>query len=104
MQELTQATWSEVWADSRNVAAMRRDLQRAYLDRMTDVVVPAQGSMPADARAVARMQLTDLDRRLARALAAGGVDAYTRAHLTESRDRISKVLEAGLEVERRTGR
>jgi hypothetical protein len=50
------------------------------------------------------MQLTDLDRRLARALAAGGVDAYTRAHLTESRDRISKVLEAGLEVERRTGR
>jgi hypothetical protein len=104
MQELTQATWSEVWAGSRNVAAMRRDLQRAYLDRMTDVVVPAQGSMPADARAVARMQLTDLDRRLARALAAGGVDAYTRAHLTESRDRISKVLEAGLEVERRTGR
>jgi hypothetical protein len=55
---------------------------------------------PADARSVARMQLRDLDRKLARVTAAGAsLDAYTRAHLEESRARIQKALTAGLEAE-----
>lgn len=80
---------------------MRRDLQRAYLDRMTEIVATQQDRMPADARAVARMRLTDLDRRIAQRLeaAAGSLDAYTVAHLEESRARISKALDAGLELE-----
>ena len=47
------------------------------------------------------MQLRELDRRLARVGAAGtGLDAYTRAHIDESRARIQKALTAGLEAER----
>jgi hypothetical protein len=58
--------------------------------------------MPADARAVARMSLADLERRLAQRLAnPGRYDAYTRAHLEESRARLQKALDAGLEVELR---
>jgi len=45
------------------------------------------------------MQLTELDRRLAAGLASGGGDAYTRAHLAESRARIQRALDAGLDVE-----
>jgi hypothetical protein len=48
------------------------------------------------------MRLTDLDRRLGARLAApGALDAITVAHLTESRARIQRALEAGLEVDRR---
>jgi hypothetical protein len=101
MEELTRAVWSEAWAGSRNVGAMRRDLQRAYLDRMTEIAAIPQPRMPADARSVARYRLRDLDGRLQRALGGGGLDAYTRAHLMESRQRIAKAMDAGLEVERR---
>jgi hypothetical protein len=100
MEELTRSVWSESWSGSRNVSAMRRDLQRVYLDRMGEIIATPPARMPADARSVARYRLRDLDGRLQRAVAAGALDAYTRAHLMESRQRIAKVMEAGLEVER----
>jgi hypothetical protein len=69
---------------------------------MTQMLVHPADHTPADARSVARMQLKDLDRRLAVSLAAGKtLDAYTRAHLEEARARIGKALSAGLEAERR---
>jgi hypothetical protein len=47
------------------------------------------------------MRLLDLDRRLASRLAApASLDAITVAHFTESRARIARALEAGLDVER----
>ncbi|MGH8697900.1 MAG: zinc-dependent metalloprotease, partial [Burkholderiales bacterium] len=101
MDELTRAVWSEVWSSpGRNVTAMRRDLQRAYLDRLTTLVVRPEERTPADARAVARLRLADLSRRIARRLAPPAVfDAYTTAHLEEVRARIEKALEAELETQ-----
>ena len=52
----------------------------------------------ADARAVARWELTQLRSRIDSAQA-GASDAYTRAHLFEALARIDKALEAGLEAE-----
>jgi len=102
MDELSRAVWSEVWGGSTaSVSSLRRDLQRAHLDRMTALVVDPPDRMPADARAVARSRLRDLDGRLERALSGGAsMDAYTRAHLEEARDWIAKSLEAGLQSER----
>ncbi|MGH7608099.1 MAG: zinc-dependent metalloprotease [Gemmatimonadales bacterium] len=96
MDELTRAVWTEVWtAPGRNVSAMRRDLQRAYLNELTEIVVQPAERMPADARAVARAQLTDLNRRLGARLAPPArFDAYTLAHLQEARARIAKALDA----------
>ena len=56
---------------------------------------PAPGT-PEDARAVARMTLTGLGADLDRALAVPrpGLDSYTRAHLSESRERIHRALDA----------
>ena len=63
---------------------------------MTRLLVdPAEGT-PADARAVARWQLQRLGERM-EGVSAG--DAYTAAHLEESRARIHKALMAGLEAE-----
>jgi hypothetical protein len=103
MEDLTRSIWSEAWSAPRNITATRRDLQRAYLDRMTEIIATPPARMPADARALARYRLGDLDRRLQRALT-GRLDAYTRAHLLESRQRIAKAVEAGLEVERAAAR
>ncbi|MFO7260504.1 MAG: zinc-dependent metalloprotease [bacterium] len=99
---LTESVWSEVWSGgARNIPVLRRDLQRAYLDRMTTLLVNPPAQMPADARAVARMRLQDLDRRIAARINAPALDDYTRAHLLEARARIAKALDAGLEAERR---
>ena len=105
MAQLSQATFAEVWsAPGRNVAAMRRDLQRAYVDQLTQLVVMPPDRTPADARAVARAELSGLNRRLAARLAPPArYDAYTLAHLQEVRARIQKALDAELEVEKGTG-
>jgi hypothetical protein len=103
MDEVTRAIWSEVWTGpGRNVSATRRDLQRAYIDQLTTIVATPADRTPADARAVARARLVDLNRRIgARLTPPVTFDAYTTAHLQEVRARIGKALEAGLEVERR---
>jgi hypothetical protein len=103
MDSVTRAIWSEIWTvPARNVTATRRDLQRAYLDQLTGLLVTPVERTPADARAVARLRLGDLGRRIgARLSTAGAFDAYTIAHLQEARARIQKALEAGLEAERR---
>jgi hypothetical protein len=103
MDELTRAIWSEAWsAPGGNTGALRRDLQRAHVDQLTAIIATPPDRMPADARAVARQQLVTLDRRLAARLQPPArFDAYTSAHLQETRARIRKALDAGLEVEKR---
>ena len=103
MDQLTSAIWNEVWSTpGRNVAALRRDLQRAHLDQLSQLVAMPPDRLPADARAVARQQLASLDRRLAARLQPPArFDGYTSAHLQEARARIKLALEAGLDVERR---
>jgi hypothetical protein len=97
--ELNRGIWSEVYRPGGNIGSMRRDLQRAHLDRMIEILVKPEARMPADARSLARMQLSELSGRIGSRLAAGGMDAYTRAHLEESRARIGKALQARLELE-----
>ena len=101
MENLTQAIWSEVWTrPGRNVPAMRRDLQRAYLDRLTRIVTNAPSRMPADARSVARLRLQELQTRISRRLSPPySFDDYTLAHLQEAQARVERALEAGLELE-----
>jgi hypothetical protein len=78
----------------------RRDVQRAYLDRLCQMVVSPPAGLPDDARALARLQLTRIDSRAARALAGEGpMGDYTRAHLLESRARIKRALDAGRETD-----
>lgn len=94
MDAITAAVWSDL--EDGHISANRRDLQRAYLDAMSDLVVDPANGTPADARAVARWQLEQLRERMG---TASGSDAYTAAHLNESMARIEKALEAGLEAE-----
>lgn len=101
--ELTEAIWSEAWtAPGRSAGPLRRNLQRAYLDRMTGLLLAPPERLPADAAAVARRELRDLEKRLRQRLApprpSGGFDAYTEAHLEDALARIEKVLAAQYEM------
>jgi hypothetical protein len=100
---LTIAIWAEAGAGARgrlvaprNITSVRRDVQRLHLNTLIQMTVSPAPGTPEDARAVARMTLTGLGADLDRALAVPrpGLDSYTRAHLSEARDRIHRALDA----------
>ena len=100
---LTRAIWMELdfrpgskQGTARSTGSVRRDVQRAHLNNMIRMTVSPVPGTPEDARALARATLVDLQRRLAHALDddRASLDAYTLAHLADSRDRIGRALEA----------
>jgi hypothetical protein len=98
---LTGAIWSELGYPRldgkpslpRNITSVRRDLQRLYLNSLIRMVVSPLPDTPEDARSLARMTLADLATQLDRARRTD-LDTYTRAHLTDSRERIAQALNA----------
>jgi hypothetical protein len=73
----------------------RRELQRAFVDRLTTLLVDPPANTPDDARALSRLALSRIDSRCARALAVEGpMGDNTRAHLLETRARIRRALDA----------
>jgi hypothetical protein len=102
-ETLTQSVWAELGiragskqGHGRNIRSVRRDVQRLHLNAMIAMVVAPPAGMPEDARSLARATLTGLDNRLAHALEEDGsqLDAYSRAHLADSHERIARALEA----------
>jgi len=100
---LTRAIWAEAAypaagraAVPRNITSVRRDLQRLYLNSLIRMIVSPLPETPEDARTLARATLADLAGELDRALLRRGVelDPYTRAHLVDSKERISQALNA----------
>jgi hypothetical protein len=115
-QNLTDGIWSELasGSDSKKVSAstIRRNLQRDHLRRLATIVLgnrrsPLEdlygyvvflggSSVPADARSLARLHLGNIATRIDKKLGMpdAEIDDTTRAHLTECRQRIAKVLES----------
>jgi hypothetical protein len=58
------------------------------------MIVSPLPETPEDARTLARMTLSDLAVQLDRAAGKAELDAYTRAHLIDSRERITQALNA----------
>jgi hypothetical protein len=106
---LTKSLWSEVGEGAAGLKALegpstRRQVQRAYVDKLSNLVTSPAPGAPDDARALARLQLTRIDARCARALAGQApMGDYTRAHLLETRARIKRTLEANRQIETSSG-
>ena len=103
---MTKMLWGEVGSGAGpgmkalDGTSTRRQVQRAYVDRLATMVVNPPPGAPDDARALARLQLSRVDSRAERALAGSGVMGdYTRAHLLETRARIKRSLEAGRDAD-----
>ncbi len=123
-RSLTDGIWSDLdhlpsGKDEKFTLSMiRRNLQREYLRRLSGMVLGSGGSpygdsisfivfmrggsasVPADARALARLHLKEISSRINKTLETTTlkIDDTTRAHLEEARHRIAKVLEANLDV------
>ena len=107
MSELRSGLWSEL-RSGRTIDVYRRNLQRAYVDRMEFLMTKEQPKIPAnirrfvvrtnvnasqsDIRAVVRAELTTL-RRDAKSAASRTADRMTRYHLLDIAERISNILE-----------
>ena len=99
----------------RGISITRRNLQREYVGRLSGMVLGSGrspladlpsfimisgggGSLPPDARALARMHLKEISKKIETALAAiPGWDDTSRAHLEEVKESIDRVLTAGIQ-------
>ncbi|NEO28429.1 MAG: peptidase M43, partial [Kamptonema sp. SIO4C4] len=93
--------WSEVLAEEqrgRNITTLRRSLQREHLEILSDIVL-GHHAVPEDAQTLAWYQLRELEDAIGSILQhhGRGLDTYTKAHLEETRDRITKTLDSRYE-------
>ena len=130
IDEVFRALTDGIWADLDNLptkddedskdglSIIRRNLQREHLRRLGEMVLGSGGgslpdglgfvvlvgggnaSVPADARALARLHLKELLERITKELDAKGekLDDTTRAHLDESKEKIARILDAQISV------
>jgi hypothetical protein len=110
LPELLESIMSEIWSELDGdigsdftprkpmISSLRRNLQREHLERLIDLTLPGNGSSAAY-KAISNlcmMQLEVLKGDIDKVIEAqrDGLDAYTKAHLLEARQRIEKALDA----------
>ena len=107
LKTINTAVWSELDADcpdDRNdrkpmISSLRRNLQREHMQRLLDLVLDTSSDTAAykPISNLARMDLRGIASRIDASIKKCGkkMDAYSIAHLTESKERIDRALEAG---------
>ena len=95
---VTTGIWTEViepQSGNYNISSVRRSLQREHLAILTKMVL-RRVNVPEDARTLAWYQLRQLNEKIEWMLRKRGnsLDTYTQAHLSETRERILKTLDA----------
>ncbi|KAA5543748.1 DUF5117 domain-containing protein [Roseiconus nitratireducens] len=107
LQTVSDAAWGELeneCPDGRNnrqpmISSLRRNLQREHMQRLIDLILENNEQTAAfrPISDLARMHLRDLSDKISDRLktCAGKMDAYSRSHLIETRERIEQALKAG---------
>jgi hypothetical protein len=107
LDAINQAVWTELdedCPDDRNdrkpmISSLRRNLQREHMQRLLDLILETSDDTAAHKPIsnLARMELRTLSSRIKSSLDKCGkkMDAYTNAHLLETKERIERALEAG---------
>ncbi len=101
MADLRQGVWGDLNQGRVTIDVYRRNLQRAYIDRINTELNPPPPSPTAarptgwgsDVRAMYRADLRSIDQMASRA-APKATDAITRVHLADIRSEIAKALDA----------
>ncbi|MCK4653482.1 MAG: hypothetical protein KAU01_03460, partial [Candidatus Cloacimonetes bacterium] len=75
----------------------RRELQRIYLHRLSEIVLEKDSKIPNDAVSLARANLKDVLNQI-KEMDKADLDVITKAHLEETSDRIQAVLTAQLQI------
>jgi hypothetical protein len=96
-QDVRRAIWSEV-AAGKNISGIRRNLQRAHLGILVDLVTNTTLPVPEDAVTLARVDLRTLKGAIGNALSTGGLDTITKGHLDDSLAMINAALDARINL------
>ena len=89
-----------VWEEARNgsaVDSLRRQLQRAHLKTLTDMITQTSSTAPDDAKMLARYHLRQLKNAL-HAAQKKVTDQYTQIHYAEAIEQINKALDAKVTI------
>lgn len=101
-ETLTASIWTEVMPGAAKsnpvqISSLRRSLQREYLSILLGITL-RNAEAPEDARTLSWYQLRQLRQFLKTTLQSQkNLDTYTKAHLEETSDRITKALDAQLQ-------
>ncbi len=107
MDTVMVAVWSELGelpedqatATDPHISSLRRNLQRAHLERLVDLAGESNGfgASSAAVASLARAQLRQLDEQIPMMMSRGGdkLDPYSKAHLMDVGAIVDRVLEAG---------
>ncbi len=103
---VSSAVWSELDERPKGkftvrkpmISSLRRNLQREHLQRLIDLTLPGGGSSAAS-RTISMLAAENLRQNLkkieaAQMAAADRYDPYTAAHLSQTKSRIEKALDA----------
>jgi hypothetical protein len=96
-QRLSNEVWSELRGGSGDITAMRRELQREYVNRLANLVLRPSSLSRADARSLMRVQAQDLMTRIHAAAQRKGLSSEAKAHLQDSADTLRQALTAPLQ-------
>jgi hypothetical protein len=112
LETLDREIWSELKGSGGEftdrqpmISSLRRNLQRELVSRLVDLSMPDSWGQAAHKPLanLALMQLRQLSTRLGQAQDKSELDAYTRAHLSETKLRIDKALDAGYTLNANSG-
>jgi hypothetical protein len=93
-QTLHKAVWSEL-ATGKDITLFRRNLQREYATRVANALVRPTGTMPADARALLRVDAQRLAHEL-KAAPTRRMSAEAKAHVAEMAAMLDEAQKAPL--------
>jgi hypothetical protein len=110
--EVFRSVTNGVWGDAPNggpreekaatSSIVRRNLQREHVKKLSNLVLgkSIDAAAPPDARSLARLHLREINKRIQAMLGDRqlNVDETTQAHLEECRERITKVLDASMQL------
>jgi hypothetical protein len=92
---IREAVWSELLG-GKNINSFRRELQRAHLTKLIDLVVKPAPGTPADATTLARADLLIILKAIDKTPKVK-LDDITKAHLDETKARIDAALKAAVQ-------
>jgi hypothetical protein len=93
---MDKSVWSELGTGG-DIPALRRELQREYVNRVANNLLRPSALSRADARSLMRVQAQALLTRINAASKRSGLSAEARAHLQDSADTLSQALAAKLQ-------
>jgi hypothetical protein len=96
--ELDRRPGEDMTTSNPYISSVRRNLQRAHLDRVVDLASDGNGmgSASSAVASLARQQLRDINQQIAEVISRDGkrLDTYSRTHLHDAQAHIERVLDS----------